>query len=211
MIRLLNSDWNDCIYWIVQNVPYPEMYLQAESHLNTAQACLVLLKLAEIIRKQLEHLPNTLHQRAVTLTNAMDAYRGELLNALMTAWGDRTYLARVIYPGGVLGANQMWLEPQAFAVGIADVAKEKRRQMLREVMGKLADPEPWGVRQQEAPVAIVPGYPGGRILTAGGRENGGVWFALVGQLIVSAVDVDKDIGPETSAQVHTRRACAPVP
>ena len=58
------------------------------------------------------------------------------------------------------------------------------------------------MRQQEKPVEIPP-------FKTGGRENGGVWFALIGPAIVHAAEVDlkaaERLLESTTLAAHARR------
>ena len=182
LVRLMNSDWNDGIYCASTNVPYADMFMQSESHLNTAQACVVLEQLGSALEKSASSLPKTLAPRAVLLAKMLRSYRADLHAALMKEWKGRPFLPRAHTPAGCLGGDQMWLEPQAFALGIKDAPLSKRRALLREMERRLS--EPWGMRQQETPAEMPP-------FKRGGRENGGIWFALVGPAIVHAAEVDR--------------------
>jgi cellobiose phosphorylase len=200
LVRLMNSDWNDGIYCASTAVPYADMFLQSESHLNTAQACVVLDQLGIALKRSARLLSKSIAPRALILSKMLRCYRAELHAALMKEWKGRSFLARAHTPAGCLGADQMWMEPQVFALGIKDAPLAKRRLLLREMQRRLS--EPWGMRQQENPVEIPP-------FKTGGRENGGVWFALIGPAIVHAAEVDRKVAERLfqsmTLAAHARR------
>jgi cellobiose phosphorylase len=82
-----------------------------------------------------------------------------------------------------LGENEMWLEPQGFALLIPEFKEESKRRLFAELQRRLLDRESMGARQIETPVQ-QPGTP------AGTRENGGFWYALNGPLILGVATFD---------------------
>ena len=177
LVRLLNSDWNDLFYFWPKPLPYAELYGSAESHLNTALAIVALGRLAA----QLERLLPA----ARSLAAAMTACRIDLLAAYVKDWGDRAFPRRAyLGKAGPVGEAEMWLEPVGFSLMIPEVAVAKKRALAAAMEARLLAGEPLGPRQIERTTAQ-------KDLQPGQRENGGVWFALTGPLVLGLATFDK--------------------
>lgn len=180
LVRLWNSDWNDLFYEWQTKGSYNSTFETAESCMNTAMAIVILGDLAPLLK------PANNPEGAV-LATAMLEYRGELLAAWMRDLGDRPFARRAWTDSTTsLGEDDLWLEPQGFALLIPEMGMERKRALLTEVQRRVLDSEKMGARQIEKPL-VHPGTP------QGSRENGGFWYALHGPLVLGTATVDHDL------------------
>lgn len=178
IVRRWNSDWNDMFFFWPTTMPYNRMFEAGESHMNSAMAIVILGDLADAIDA-------THDAEAAELTAAMREYRTELYAAWMRDLGNRPFSRRAWTDWSTaLGADEMWLEPQGFALLIPEFSAERKRRLFREVEERLLAGETMGARQIEKPV-VQPGTP------QGSRENGGFWYALNGPLILGVATFDR--------------------
>lgn len=179
LVRLLNSDWNDAIYFYVKDLPYPYVYSLAESHLNTAMAVKVIGDICNILQK----LPALV--RPDSLIGSMNLYRKRLLKALMHELNGRNFLRRFyIGEDRVFGENNLYLEPQCWLLQIPEINDKIKRKVWEEIKTRVLDDEKLGARQLEYPEDNP-------FMAKGGRENGGVWYALNGPLALGLSGIDK--------------------
>jgi cellobiose phosphorylase len=179
LVLLWNSDWNDMFYWWPTQGAYNNTFIAAESLMNTAMAIVTLGDLAPL----LERASNA---DSGELAAAMLEFRAELLSAWMRDLGDRPFPRRAWTSSTTsLGEDNMWLEPQGFALLIPEMGEERKRTLLTELKRRLLASEKLGARQIEKPVTH-PGTP------QGARENGGFWYALNGPVVLGAATFDRD-------------------
>jgi len=185
LMRLWNSDWNDAFYFWAGDVPYNRMFATAESHMNTAMAVVVLGDLADQLAASGSDQRLASHRREIgDLVDAFREYRTRLLSAFMKDWGARAFPRRIyVQDEQAVGADTMWLEPQAFTLLIPEVRADRRAALLSEIDARLMKGEALGARQIESPEA----HPGWEV---GSRENGGFWYALNGPLILGVGTFD---------------------
>ncbi len=182
LVHLWNSDWNDLFYFWPTVLPYNQMFDQAESHMNTAMALVVLGDLAT--RLSSLHLAGASTEVEELVAN-IRAFRDALLSAFMADWGDRAFPRRAYLGGGrSVGEDEMWLEPQGYALQIAELREEQRRSLCAEIQRRLLQGEALGARQIEKPEHRGSTLPGT-------RENGGFWFALHGPVVLGAAMLDR--------------------
>jgi cellobiose phosphorylase len=176
IVRRWNSDWNDMFFFWPTTMPYNRMFEEGESHMNSAMAIAILGDLADVLEAN--------EPTAADLTSALREYRRELLNSWMADLGDRAFPRRAWTSySSALGENEMWLEPQGFALLIPEFSADRKRHLFGELKQRLLTGESMGARQIEKPVE-QPGTPGGS------RENGGFWYALNGPLILGVATFD---------------------
>ena len=181
LIRLWNSDWNDLFYEWETKGSYNSTFETAESCMNTAMAIVILGDLAPLLKRDPE---------GAELSGAMLEYRGELLKAWMSDLGDRAFPRRAWTDSTTsLGEDDMWLEPQGFALLIPEMGTERKRALLTELQRRLVHSEKIGARQIEKPL-VHPGTP------QGSRENGGFWYALNGPLVLGTATIDRDLAEQ---------------
>lgn len=180
LVRLWNSDWNDLFYdWEIKG-SYNTMFNSAESLMNTAMAIVILGDLAPLLKREGD-------PEGADLVAAMLEYRAELLEAWMRDLGDRPFPRRAWTDASTsLGEDNMWLEPQGFALLMPEMSTERKRVLLEQLNHRLLAKEKMGARQIEKPL-VHPGSP------EGSRENGGFWYALHGPLVLGAATVDPDL------------------
>ena len=185
LVKLWNSDWNDLFYHWPTSRPYNETFNEAESHMNSAMAVVMLADLAAQLAR---------HAPAKPLADAMMAYRAKILTAFMTDLGARTFPRRAyLGKAGVAGETEMWLEPQGFTLLIPELPVARKRALAAEIATRLGKGEALGARQIEA-------RPAQSELKLGQRENGGFWYALNGPVILGLVTFDR-----TAADTALRR------
>jgi cellobiose phosphorylase len=183
LVRLWNSDWNDLFYAWTTKGSYNSTFETAESLMNTAMALAFLQDLQA-------HLRGFSHPKGAELADAMLAFRTELLGAWMRDLGDRPFPRRAWTDATTsLGEDNMWLEPQGFALMIPEMGVERKQVLLQELTRRLLDPEKMGARQIERPL-VHPGTP------EGSRENGGFWYALHGPLVLGAATINKSFAKQ---------------
>jgi cellobiose phosphorylase len=179
LVRLWNSDWNDMFYWWPTEGAYNNMFISAESLMNTAMAIATLGDLAPLLKRSSD-------ESGAELAAAMLEFRAELLQAWMRDLGERAFPRRAWTSSTTsLGEDNMWLEPQGFALLIPEMGVERKRALLTQLDRRLLAPEKLGARQIEKPVDH-PGTP------RGARENGGFWYALNGPVVLGAATFDRD-------------------
>jgi hypothetical protein len=177
IVRRWNSDWNDMFFFWPTTMPYNRMFEEGESHMNSAMAIVILGDLAAALDASKD-------PAAPDLTSAMREYRSQLLTSWMNDLGDRAFPRRAWTSwSSALGEQEMWLEPQGFALLIPEFSPDKKRRLYEELERRLLVGESMGPRQIETPVQ-QPGTP------AGSRENGGFWYALNGPLVLGVATFD---------------------
>ncbi len=178
LVRLWNSDWNDMFYWWPNEFAYNVMFLNAESHMNSAMAVVILGDLASVLPQGDE------------FTAALREYRGEILRAYLRDRGPRPFPRRAYIQGNqAYGDGDMWLEPQGFTLLIPELDWDRKGRLWAEIKRRLVSGEALGARQIEKPVAKA-------ATEAGSRENGGFWYALNGPLILGVATFDREAAGE---------------
>ncbi|MGA7521514.1 MAG: hypothetical protein WBW84_03475 [Acidobacteriaceae bacterium] len=183
LVRLWNSDWNDLFYEWQTKGSYNSTFETAESLMNTAMALVFLRELQP-------HLRHVSDPEGAALADAMLGLRSQLLESWMRDLGNRPFPRRAWTDATTsLGEDDMWLEPQGFALMIPEMGSEQKQVLLTELKRRLLDPEKMGARQIEKPL-VHPGTP------EGSRENGGFWYALHGPLVLGAATVNSDLAKQ---------------
>lgn len=183
LIRLLNSDWNDAVYYI-EKVPYNNIFLTGESHMNSAMAVSILQTLIPQLKKAAEKL-NGLTAQLDRLCESMKLYRERILRAYLTDLGERKFPRRMYFNGKPYGDDHMFLEPQGFTLQIDEFPENKKRILYEEMRKRVYGGEKMGAREQEKPEFEDEGF------DQGSRENGGFWYALNGPVIIGVSGFDK--------------------
>lgn len=181
LLRLLCSDWNDCVYFFLKDKAYPDIYQGAESTLNAAMAVFVGESLADAL-ESIETADMTRRHRQRLLIQALRQLAVGQRTALERVWEGRDFLPRVLLPGGVVwGGDDLFLEPQVFTLLDKAMPLEAKQALWQEIRSRVVEAEPLAARQREAP-------PDFDHYKSGNRENGGMWYALNGPLIVALAD-----------------------
>ncbi|MBQ5842458.1 MAG: hypothetical protein IIW63_04830 [Clostridia bacterium] len=184
LVRLLNSDWNDAVYFI-EKVPYNCILTSGESHMNSAMAVCVTGALIE----QLENAKKKAFCKAEiqALQESMEIYRNRIKQAFFADMGKRTFPKRMYFNGRSYGDDNMFLEPMGFTLQIDELETASKKSLYAEMKSRLYNGEKLGAREQQDPEFDGEGF------EKGSRENGGFWWALNGPVIigVSTFDVEE--------------------
>lgn len=175
LVRLLNSDWCDGVFYSVE-APYNFVQPQGESHMNTAMAMSILPVLAD----QLER-----GGADKLWISSIRQWRNSLKEAYMKDWADRAFPRRMYFAGRNWGENHLWLEQVGFTLQVEDIPLERRKALYGEASNRLYKNEKLGARQQERPELTSSD------LDYGSRENGGFWYSLNGPVILGLASFDK--------------------
>ena len=179
LMRRWNSDWNDMFFFWPTTKPYARMFDAGESLMNAGMAIVILGDLAGQIERL--RIPDS-----ADLVAALREYRGDQLRAWLRDLGDRAFPRRAWEDyNASLGDDNMWLEPQGFALLIPEFPVERKKRLYAELERRLLDGGPMGARQIEHPVD-QPGTP------MGTRENGGFWYSLNGPVVLGLATFDRD-------------------
>jgi cellobiose phosphorylase len=179
LMKLWNSDWNDMFYFWPTSQPYNYIFESSESHMNTAMAIVILADLAQTLRTYGGS------PEAAELSSAVSDHRAQLLQAFLKDWGDAPFPKRMYFENRAVGEHDMWLEPQGFALQIAEIPEQRKRALFAELRTRLMKGEAMGPKQMEKPLQR-PGTPPGT------REDGGFWYALTGPVVLGVAGFDRD-------------------
>lgn len=168
LMRLLRGDWNDGI--VVSQVPaslMEEVSQKAETTLNSAMACYVM-----------EHYARLLSYMGETSTAAEARAKAQAQReALRAQWEGRWFRRAWLGPHlGWLGDDQIWLEPQPWAIIGEAATREQSAALVNSINELVRAPSPIGaiIQSKGTPAMNSP---------VGTMENGGVWPSINGTLI----------------------------
>ncbi|MDA3867028.1 MAG: hypothetical protein PF489_09830 [Salinivirgaceae bacterium] len=174
LVKILNSDWSDSFFHKYS----PNLYSQfAESILNTTMALSVLPKL-------IVELTQSGDKELVPFITAVQNYNDELSAAFLTDFGNRNFAARCYLNHGAvdrLGMDNVCIEPQGYLLQMPSLSAERKRNIYDKVKEATGSPEKIGFRTRERPMW------GGK----GEGEDGGIWFALEGPVIMGVSTFNK--------------------
>ncbi|MGN0141449.1 MAG: GH36-type glycosyl hydrolase domain-containing protein [Roseburia sp.] len=182
LVRLLNSDWNDAVYYIVK-APYNSVLLSGESHMNSAMAIVVLQTLIKVLQEAKDAVNC---KKISLLIESMRIYRESVLEAFIKDMGERTFSKRMYFAGRSYGDDNMFLEPQGYTLLIDEISQEKKKALYQEMQKRVYDGEILGAREQEKPEFEDAEF------DKGSRENGGFWWALNGPVIMGVSKFDRE-------------------
>jgi len=158
LIRAGSGDWNDVL---IAFSPHPILTMVlGESNLNTAMACFVFPRLADVLR---EALPDT----AARLDARAHAFRTRLSGEWTGQWMRRGYLG----DGTWLGEDQLFLDAQPWALLAGLWSPDQATTLLANVQDLLVSPSPAGA------LCLFPPNPA-PYLVQGSDTNGGTWAAV---------------------------------
>lgn len=186
LVRLLNSDWNDAVYYTLKE-PYNSVLFTGESHMNSAMAITILRSMVSELKKA-ENAP-ALKQSKVSipvLCESMELYHSKVSDAFMKDLGDRTFSRRMYFNGKAFGDDNMFAEPQGYMMQMAELSGDRKKALYEEMKKRIYAGEKLGVRQQQTPEFEGDGW------EPGSRENGGFWWALNGPVILGVALFDKE-------------------
>ncbi|MCW3790243.1 hypothetical protein OM416_01560 [Paenibacillus sp. LS1] len=185
LVRLLNSDWNDAVYYIV-DVPYNKVLFTGESHMNSAMAISILQQLIPELRNA-QKVPAmaTFGAKIDNLCTSMNLYRSSVLDAFMKDMGSRAFPKRMYFNDQAYGEDNMFLEPQGYTLMIDELPIERKQILYSELSQRLYSGETLGAREQQQPEFEDEHF------DKGSRENGGFWWALNGPVILGVLQFDR--------------------
>lgn len=199
-IRVLRSDWNDNFHDFFPNRSYADIIWNGESLLNTAQAIVVLERLAKGLEVSRSGLPDAAQQaRLDRFVTALRAYRAELLPPLLALIETRDWCPKARVGDEIFGDDPIVLEPQGWVLLIPEIPLEKRRRILNTVRSRLLDGEKKGARVLSSPLPWFKSSPPWT------RDNGGIWFALNGPLTMGALEIEPEFGRDLLERMTLRR------
>ena len=179
MVRMLNADWNDCVfmYYPINN------YRSATSHMNATLTLNALYSMIENLEAAKQNSALTIEKSAIEkLIASMKLYRDKQYDVFMKDMDKRTFPRRLYLNNEIsLGDKEMYLEPVTFMLGIPDIPLATKQMVFKEVKNRLMKNEPLGAREMEVPITHEKGV----------RENGGVWYALNGGLMIGLSSLDR--------------------
>lgn len=181
LVRLLNSDWNDTLYYILKE-PYNHVYHSGESHMNSAMVLSIFQTLIPEIEAGGEK--NGILTEIKPLIESMTLYRKKILDAFLKDTEGRTFPKRMYFDGKPYGDENMFLEPMGYTLQVDEIPAEYKKNLYEEMKKRLYKGEKLGARQQEIPEFESEEY------DKGSRENGGFWWALNGPVIVGVNSFD---------------------
>ena len=179
LVKLLNSDWNDAVYYI-EKVPYNNIFFTGESHMNSAMVISIFQTLIPKLKEASKYC-----ERLDRLCESMTIYRNNILRAYLADMGDRSFPKRMYFNGRSYGDNNMFLEPQGFTLQVNELSEGRKRLLYEKMKKRVYSGEKLGAREQETPEFDDEGF------EKGSRENGGFWWALNGPVIIGVSQFDR--------------------
>ena len=178
LLRLSNGDWNDSIvHTHLTPGEAAEVREQTESVLNAAMAGYVLTHYA----RMLEFAGHTV--AATAARSFAESQRKEVRAQWTGRWFRRAWLGEKI---GWIGEEQMWLEPQPWAIIGGAATTEQVQTLIAKLNNLMRNSSPIGALLQSAAVPTMKDEPGT-------GTNGGVFAAINGTLIWALAMVDGDL------------------
>ncbi len=166
--RLSNGDWNDTV--IIGHIPsekHSEIRKVAESVLNSAMAIYTLKLYAEMLEFIGEN------NKAKIVNEYSESQKKAVHEQWTGQWFKRAWLSEEL---GWLGEEQLWLEPQPWAI-IGNAANLEQKKILVDSIDKLVrKPSKIGAMLLSKGVKI-------ENLALGVGPNAGVWLSINGTLI----------------------------
>jgi len=186
LVRLLNSDWNDTVFYI-NKVPYNSVVMEGESHMNSAMVLAIIPGIIRELRKarRMDIIADP-NGRIEALLESMSLYVDQICQAFMEDWGDGAFPARMYFDEQKYGEDNMFLEPQGFTLMAERFPVQRKRILYDEMCKRLYNGEKLGAREQEVPEFDSEEY------DKGSRENGGFWWSLNGPVILGLAGFDRE-------------------
>ncbi len=175
LVRLSNGDWNDLV--VIGYVPTREHKLVkkvAESVLNGAMAAYVL----DLYASMLDVVGNA------NLAAEARHYAGQQRKAVSAQWTGRWFKRAWLTPDlGWVGEDQLWLEPQPWAILGGAATPEQAQVLVQEIDAAVRKESPIGAR-------LMSKGPDKMVEQSGEGAIGGVWPSINGTLIWALAQVD---------------------
>ena len=185
LVRLLNSDWNDAIFHLVKE-PYNNVLYSGESHMNSAMAISILDDLIPQLEKAKDQPSlSNIAKRLDLLIQSMQLYRNSINDSFIKDLGNSVFPKRFYFNGEAYGEKNMFLEPQGYTLQINDLSLERKINLYKEMQKRVYNNEKIAAREQQTPEFESSDF------EKGSRENGGIWWALNGPVILGVAQFDK--------------------
>ncbi len=176
--RLSNGDWNDnVIFGHISSENHEEIKKVAESVLNASMAIYVL----EIYSKMLEYVDENemVEEILIYAKSQREAVRAQWNGN----WIKRAWLTEEL---GWIGDDQMWLEPQPWAIIGNALTRDQKTTLVKNIDDLVRKPSKIGALILDKEIDV--NYPVGQ------GTNGGIWPSINGTLIWALSLVDKEMG-----------------
>lgn len=181
LMRMLRDDWNDALIaaWVPPQ-QVKECVAQSESVLNSAMACYVYDRYAELLAYAGGDEVSIADIRAHA-----DSLRQAVRNQWTGKWFRRAWLGPTL---GWLGESGLWLSPQPWALLGGTATETQVGQLVQVIDRELRQPSPIGAMQMnKSPEMILRGP---FRMQPGTLVDGGVWASLNATLIWALARVD---------------------
>lgn len=188
LVRLLNSDWNDDLHFVLDELPYNLFFMRSESLLNTTMLVKVYGDLADHLttyRNGADTEASQARHLEQLIADIRD-YRRQVFEALLRDWGDEPFIRRFYLGDRSVGHDKVYIWPQAFALQIPELPLDRKQKIVDVVEERLVRPEKVGGRLMEE---VLPTERTHYCLPGMG-ENGAFWFSPYGQYVLGVAEVD---------------------
>ncbi len=165
LVRVLDGDWNDGILIFSPNSSVTSQY--GESDFNTAFAATVLPLAAQAISGS-----------DPTTTAELLSVAQNLKDVMMSQWTGRWFLRGWLGNGQSLGADQLFLEPQPFAIIDGFASPAQQQTLIHSLESVLDNPSPAGALILSPPSYALQSSIESGELKPGMDINGGIWPAM---------------------------------
>jgi hypothetical protein len=175
LMRLSNGDWNDgAVVGFVPKDQHEEVRQQAESTLNAAFASYAL----ELYARMLASVGDG--ELAAEASSYAEGQRRAVREQWVGQWFRRGWLSDKL---GWIGENEMWLEPQPWAIIGQAATPEQTRQLVASMNELVRAPSPIGALLMSRTLPQIATAPG--MLT-----NAAIWPSINGTLVWALALVD---------------------
>jgi len=182
LVRLMNSDWSDMVYSDTSVFKY---FWTSESHMNSAMVLAVFPTLIEQLSIARPIL-NDESDKIGAMGTALSQYLARMRSSFYQDLGETSFPKRLYFDYNTAwGEDNMHIEPQSYLLMAPDFPRNRKLKLWEEVQNRILEDEPFGPRQREIPIEDA-------MYDIGTGENGGVWYALAGPMIVGLGTVDTE-------------------
>lgn len=165
LIRVLDGDWNDGILIFSPNSSLTIQF--GESDFNTAFAATVLPFAAQ-----------ALSARDPTTSAELLSVAQNLKDAMLSQWTGKWFLRGWLGNGQSLGSDQLFLEPQPFAIISGFATPAQQQTLIHSIRVVLDNPSPAGALILYPPSYTLQNSIESGELKPGMDINGGIWPAI---------------------------------
>jgi len=181
--RLSNGDWNDAVLWHVPQDQRRGIEEQAVSVLNAAMASYTLDRYATL----LDYIGET--DLAADARKRANAQRNAVREQRTGKWFRRAWFTPEL---GWVGDDQLWLEPQPWAIIGGAATEEQSKELVQTINELVREPSPIGARILNKGLKRVESEAGSSEQLGLGT-NGGVWPSINGTLIWALAKVNGEM------------------